>query len=105
MRFKASTFSFYAGITGDRLLEPYFFQPHLTGAVYRDFVRNVRPELLLQDVHLQTMNHSWFMQDGVPSHFQLAIQKFLEQWIGQGGQIAWSTAHSPDLNPLDCYVW
>jgi hypothetical protein len=29
----------------------------------------------------------------------------LQQWIGQGRPIAWPAAHSPDLNPLDCYVW
>jgi hypothetical protein len=104
IRFRASTFSFHAGIKGDRLPEPYFLRPHLIGAVYRDFVRNVLPELLLQDVHLQTRIHLRFMQDGTPPHFLLAIQKFLEQWIGQGGQIAWSAAHSPDLNPLVCYV-
>ena len=45
------------------------------------------------------------MQDGAPPHFLLPIQKFLEQWIGQGGQIAWPAAHYPNLNPLDCYVW
>jgi hypothetical protein len=45
------------------------------------------------------------MQNGVPSHFLLAIWKFLEQCIGQGGQIAGPAAYSPDLNPLDCYVW
>jgi hypothetical protein len=55
--FKVSTFSFHAGIAGDRLLEPYFLPPHLTGAVYCDFLWNVLPELLLQDVHLQTRTH------------------------------------------------
>ena len=104
--FKASTFSFHTGIAADRLLEPYFLQPHLTGAVYRDFIRNILPELLLllQDVHLLTSIHLWFMHDGAPPHFLLAIRKLLEQWIGQGGQIAWP-AHFPDLNPLDCYAW
>jgi hypothetical protein len=55
--FKVSTYSFHAGIAGDRLLESYFLPPHLTGAVYCDFLWNVLPELLLQDVHLQTRTH------------------------------------------------
>ena len=53
---KACTFSFHAGIAGDRLLEPYFLPPHLAGAVYNDFLRIALPELL-QNVHLQTRIH------------------------------------------------
>jgi len=33
-------------IAADRLLGPYFLPPRLTGAVYRDFLRKVFPELL-----------------------------------------------------------
>lgn len=75
-------------------MEPYFLSLHLTGAVYHDFVRKVLPELLLQDVQLQTRIYLWFMQDGAPPHFLFAIQNFFEQWIGQGGKIAWPAAHS-----------
>jgi hypothetical protein len=39
-----------------RLLEPCFFPPRLTGAVYSDFLRTFLPELL-QDVDLQTGVH------------------------------------------------
>jgi hypothetical protein len=54
--FKVSTLSFHADIARRRLVEPYFFPPPLTGAVYRDFLRTVLPELL-QDVDVQTGNH------------------------------------------------
>jgi hypothetical protein len=47
------------------------------------------------------------MHDGALPHFLSAIYEFLnnmflEQWIGQGGPVAWS-AHSPDLNPINFY--
>jgi len=38
---KVSILSFHAGIAGDRLREPYFLPPHLTEAVYQDFLRDV----------------------------------------------------------------
>jgi hypothetical protein len=53
---KASTFSAHAGIAENRLLEPYFLPPRPTGVVYRDFLRNIFPELL-QDVDLHTRIH------------------------------------------------
>jgi hypothetical protein len=53
---KVSTLSFHAGIAGDRLRGPYFLPPHLTEAVYQDFLRDVLPELL-GDMDLQTRIH------------------------------------------------
>jgi len=63
----------------------------------------------LQDVNLQTRVHLWFMHEGAPPHFLFSFQKFLnnmfpEQWIEQHGPTAWP-ARSPDLNPLDFYLW
>jgi len=42
-----------AGITADKLLGPCFLPLRLTGTIYRDFLRNVLPELL-QDMDPQT---------------------------------------------------
>jgi hypothetical protein len=49
------------------------------------------------------------MHDGAPTHFSLIAhmylnQKFPGQWIGRGGPITWPPC-SPDLNPLDFYLW
>ena len=50
---QVSPLRFRAGTMAGRLLEPYSLPPHLTGAVYHDFLHNSLPELL-QDVDLQT---------------------------------------------------
>jgi hypothetical protein len=77
---------FHAGIAGDTLLRPYFLAPHLTGAVYHIFPQNFIPELL-QGVDLHTtMSYLWFMHNGAPAHFSLAVREFLNkvfpgQWI------------------------
>jgi hypothetical protein len=51
----------------------------------------------------------WYMHDSVPVHFSCAVRDVLNntyhaQWIGRGWPTAWSTC-SPDLNPLDFYLW
>ena len=51
----------------------------------------------------------WFVYDGVPAHFSCITREFLNnnyinRWIGRGRPIAWP-ACSPDLNPLDFYLW
>jgi hypothetical protein len=56
-------------------MEPSLFPKLLAGVVYLGFLRNVLPELL-QDVHLQTRIHLWFMHDSVPPHFLLAVREF-----------------------------
>jgi hypothetical protein len=51
----------------------------------------------------------WYMHDGAPPHFNLAVRDVLNntshgQLIGRGGPTAWPP-RSPDLNPLDFYLW
>ena len=80
--------------------DSYFLPPRLTGAVYHDFLLNYHPELL-QSVDLHTTRiHLWFMHDGAPSHFLLAVREFLNvfpaHWMGGDGPTAWP-ARSPDL--------
>jgi hypothetical protein len=49
------------------------------------------------------------MHDGGPAHFSSDVEDVLNNiyhdgWIGRGGPIAWPP-RSPDLNPLDFYLW
>lgn len=51
----------------------------------------------------------WFKHDGVPPHFEVNVRaeldrSFEDKWIGRGGPMPWP-ARSPDLNPLDYYLW
>ncbi|EZA62615.1 hypothetical protein X777_07429 [Ooceraea biroi] len=51
----------------------------------------------------------WFMHDGAPAHFSRVARDHLnrnygQRWIGRGGQVAWPP-RSPDMNPLDFYLW
>ena len=49
------------------------------------------------------------MHDGAPAHFALAVrailhQRFPNKWIDLQGPTQWPS-RSPDLNPLDFYLW
>jgi hypothetical protein len=50
-----------------------------------------------------------FQQDGASVHFAKAVRswlndKFDDRWIGRGGPIPWAP-RSPDLTPLDFFLW
>lgn len=50
-----------------------------------------------------------FQHDGYPAHYRITVRQLLNvlfpnRWIGRGGPIPWP-ARSPDLTPLDFYVW
>ena len=65
--------------------------------------------MLLEDVPLQVCQNMWFQHNGAPPHFIRAVRdhlvrRFGQTWIGCGGSIAWP-AHSPDLTPLDYFLW
>ena len=58
---------------------------------------------------LHVRQNMWFQHDGAPPHFTCAVrchldQRFGQTWIGRGGPIAWP-ACSPDLTPLDYFLW
>lgn len=98
----------WVGIVGDFLIGPVFIPERLTGNVYCNFLKHTLPDLL-EDVPLATRNAMWFMHDGAPAHFSRIARELLSKiydnrWIGRGGPQPWP-ARSPDLNPIDFFLW
>jgi hypothetical protein len=65
-------------------------------------------QICLKTFHLFSVN-DWFQHDGTPPHFSRRAREILDQqypdrWIGRGGPRNWP-ARSPDLNPLDFFLW
>lgn len=80
----------------------------LTGDIYAEFLTNELPDLQ-DEVPLVFRANGWFQHDGAPPHFTLAVRAILDEqypdrWIGRGGPRRWP-ARSPDLNPLDFFLW
>lgn len=98
----------WAGILGNHLVGPYFFEGNLTSERYAHLLENVLPGLL-ENIPLATRQEMWFQHDGAPAHTANAITDILdrdypERWIGLRGPVEWPP-RSPDLTPLDFFLW
>lgn len=98
----------WVGIVGDSLLGPVFLPDRLTGDAYVNFLRTDLIDCL-DTLPLNVRQNMWFMQDGAPPHFSLIAREYLTQAfhgkvISRGSPVAWP-ARSPDLNPLDFFLW
>jgi len=100
----------WAGIIGNFIIGPVILPQRLTGQIYLDHLENTLP-YLLHALPLQIRREMWFMHDGAPPHFSVAVRNYLNQqypnkWIGRGNDapVNWPP-RSPDLNPLDYFLW
>lgn len=104
----------WAGIIGNRILGPFFFDGTLTGERYLEFLEfDLIPALAVvypnpEDPDIPN-DSLWYQQDGAPAHFTRPVREYLDsvfpgRWIGRRGPIEWP-ARSPDLTPLDYYLW
>lgn len=102
------TVNVWAGLLNDSLIGPFILPNRLNGDTYLNFLRNELP-ILLEDVPLDVRQRMWLLHDGCPAHFSRPVREHLNQifqnrWIGRGGPVSWP-ARSPDLTPLDFFVW
>ena len=101
-------FNVWAGIFGTTILGPAILPDILNGASYVEFLSENLPEFL-EDVPLADRNKIIFQQDGAGPHNARVVTNFLneqfpDRWMGRYGPIRWP-ARSPDLNPLDFFLW
>lgn len=99
----------WLGILDRKVVGPFFFQEHLTGLMYLDFLSTSLQDLL-DDLPLDVLrNFQYFQQDGAPAHRDRRCVTFLNnfkpnRWIGNNGPINWP-ARSPDITPMDFAIW
>ncbi|XP_074032655.1 uncharacterized protein [Leptinotarsa decemlineata] len=101
----------WAGVIGRSLVGPHILPDNLNGQNYLEFMINDLP-MLLYDAEvpiLDTDRPITFQQDGCPAHWAVSVREHLNRcfpsnWIGRDGPIPWP-ARSPDLTPLDFFVW
>lgn len=95
----------WCGLIDNKLLGPYFIQGNLNAQKYVDILEDMIDNLPLQF----RQNRVWFQQDGAGPHNAAYVRNYLNEtfpasWMGTRGPVAWP-ARSPDLNPLDYYLW
>ncbi|KAL4123158.1 hypothetical protein QTP88_015381 [Uroleucon formosanum] len=98
----------WCGILGDSIIGPYFYDGTLNGRRYLDFLSNHLPPML-ENVPLNIRENLFFQQDGAPAHNAIIVRQYLNDqfgnnWMGTNGSIPWP-ARSPDLTPLDFFLW
>jgi hypothetical protein len=98
----------WCGIHGDRIVGPIVYDGNLNGQRYLALLQTTVGEWA-ENLPLHTLAQTWFQQDGAPPHRTNVVSAFLnttfgDQWMGQFGPVRWP-ARSPDLTPLDFYLW
>lgn len=100
----------WAGIIGDQIIGPFFFDAHVNGDTYLEMLT----DYVLPELHRRRLDSSQicYMHDGAPAHITADVRQCLddnfESWIGRGEGankiLAWPP-RSPDLNMLDFFLW
>lgn len=98
----------WAGILRGGLLEIHILNQRLNAQLYEHFL-NDRLYEIIGDIPLDIRLRMWYQHDGAPCHNGRNVIMWLNthypgRWIGRGGPVNWP-ARSPDLNPLDFYLW
>ncbi|KYN09502.1 hypothetical protein ALC57_18370 [Trachymyrmex cornetzi] len=80
----------------------------LNGVAYKEFLAENLPNFL-EEVPLAERNRIIFQQDGAGPHNARIVTDYLNEqfsgrWMGRYSLIPWP-ARSPDLNPLDFFLW
>lgn len=97
----------WAGILGDNIVGPFVINGTLNGERYLQMLQGeIIPAVRTLNINFEEI---WFQQDGCPAHNARPVQEFLrttfpERLICGRGTIPWP-ARSPDLSPLDFFLW
>lgn len=102
----------WAGILGNHFVGPFFIEGNLNGNTYLQLLENAIDPMItdtLENDNNLIENQLTFQQDGAPPHYAVYVRQFLDEhfpgrWIGRRGPVEWPP-RSPDLNPLDFFLW
>ncbi|VVC25703.1 Hypothetical protein CINCED_3A000490 [Cinara cedri] len=97
----------WCGLLGGNLIGPHFYDGTLNGRRYSDFLTLL--PTMLEDVPLLLRQILFFQQDGAPVHNAIIVRQQLNEMfenrrMGTRGPVEWPP-RSPDLTPLDFFLW
>jgi len=104
---KSPKLNVWCALSKNQIVGPFFFEDDtVDGENYLLMLQN----FFLPEVRkLHKVRSIIFQQDGAPPHFARDVRQYLDhqfpqRWIGRGGPIRWAP-RSPDLTPLDFFLW
>lgn len=97
----------WAGILDGHIIGPYFFPDNVTTQSYLDMLQDwLLPQLTFLGISPLDII---FQQDGAPAHYALVVRTWLDvnfkSWIGRGSDTMQWPPRSPDITPLDFFLW
>ncbi|GBM12672.1 hypothetical protein AVEN_46157-1 [Araneus ventricosus] len=98
----------WCGIFNDRLTGPVFYEGTLTGQRCLELLQDVIADFV-ENLPLHQFRNVWFQHDGAAPHKISNVKQYLmemsqKQVIGYGGFVECPPS-SPDLTPLDFFLW
>ena len=98
----------WAGLNKDHIIGPFSINGSVTGQVYLQLLQQ-RVWPALQAIMGEEEEFVVFQHDGASAHYETRVRAWLDgkledRWMGRGGPIPWP-AQSPDLSPLDFWLW
>lgn len=104
----------WAGLYDGHVIGPVIMPSRLNGSNYLTFLQTEFEEAIddfpVADWdYFENQRNMVFQHDGAPAHFARNVRehlnvRFPRGWIGRGGPVLWP-ARSPDLTPLDFFLW
>lgn len=99
----------WCGILNDRIIGPFFFERNLNANGFLNFLGN-EFQNALDDLPLQNLLNLKFQLDGSPIHNAFLVREWLNEhfenrWIGRNSPLIEWPPRSPDLTPLDFFLW
>jgi hypothetical protein len=96
----------WCGIWRGTVLGPFFLEDESVTSVT---IFNMLSNQLWPHIQHAVDGHTWIQLDGASVHAAYNVRAWLDtrfpgRWIGRGGPVQWPP-RSPDLNPLDFYLW
>ena len=98
----------WCGVSANRIYGPYFFEDANSGNA-RTVTSEAYIEMLSNVMNVDISPDVWFQQDGATSHTSLPALEWLktrfgDKIISHRTEFPWP-ARSPDLSPLDFFLW
>lgn len=98
----------WAGIHRNAIIGPVFIDGNLNAQKFLELLDGPVAEYT-DELSLDAHSQMWYQLDGAPAHSVVSArerltQMFGQQWIGRYGPERWP-ARSPDLTPLDFFLW
>lgn len=99
----------WCGILDDRIIGPYFFERNLNSPTFLNFLINGFWDAI-HNLPCQTRLNLKFQLDGSPVHNAAVVREWLNEnfenkWIGRNSPLIEWPPRSPDLTPLDFFLW